>query len=232
MEKIIDSKKVFVCVVFHHSQKIRPNGSDVIMQFCDSWRKHKFPYTLVVLDNESDISYDEHLKDIPHHFIRVDNQISNGGLTGAWNQLCKYAVDNGAEIITGFNDDVILNDTFNYYISSITDDNKVYAPLTNGIAGGPWQFQKTDGVKNGFRYKSNIINGFWFGFTRKLFLDKNIDGILFSNKYAPSMDSWGGQEFVFQKWNKLFNTECITIGDCWLEHTKLRAWKNARKKYS
>ena len=228
----MEDKKVFVCVVFHHSQQIRPTGSDVIMQFCDSWRTHKFPYKLVVLDNESDISYDTHLKDIEHHFIRVDNQEENGGLTGAWNQLCKYAIENGAEIITGFNDDVVLNNTFNDYIKCITDDNTVYAPLTNGIIGGPWQFQKANGVKNGFRHKSDIINGFWFGFTRKLFLDKNVNGVLFSPQYSNRMNNWGGQEFVFQKWNKLFNTECITIGDCWLEHTKLRSWKAAQTHYN
>jgi hypothetical protein len=226
-----DNKKVFVCVVFHHSQNIRPNGSDVIMEFCDAWRKHKFPYTLCILDNESDISYDTHLKDIEHHMIRVDDQNRNGGLTGAWNQLCRYAVDAGAEIITGFNDDVMLNGTFNEFIKHITDDNTVYAPLTNGLGGGPWQFQRSDDPKPGFRHTSNIVNGFWFGFTRKLFLDKNVKGDLLSKKYSSVMDNWGGQEFVFSGWHREFNTHCITIGDCWLEHTKLRSWKTAQNTY-
>jgi hypothetical protein len=228
---MINNKKVFVCVVFHHSQTIRPNGSDVIMQFCDAWRLNNFPYTLCVLDNESDISYDTHLKDIEHHMIRVDDQNQNGGLTNAWNQLCSYAVDNGAEIITGFNDDVILNETFNDFIKNITDDNTVYAPLTNGIAGGPWQWQRADKPKPGFRYTSNIVNGFWFGFTRKLFLDKNVNGVLFSKKYSSVMDDWGGQEFVFSGWNDEFGTNCVTVGDCWLDHTKLRSWKRAKDTY-
>jgi len=224
----MNTKNVFVCVVFHHSDDIRPNGSDVIMEFCDSWRKSKLPYTLVVLDNESDISYAEHLKGIPHHYMRVDNQVENGGLTGAWNQLAKFAYENGADIITGFNDDIQFNDTFHKYVESITDDNTVYAPLTNGIAGGPWQWQKSNGVKHGYRYESNIVNGFWFGFTSKFYEDKSENGVLFDVKITSDMDDWAGQEFMFPYWSKKYNTRCLTIGDCWLHHTKLRAWKVAR----
>jgi GT2 family glycosyltransferase len=227
---MIDPKKIFVCVVFHHSE-LRERGSEVIMDFCDSWRAHMFPYTLVILDNSSTIDYTEHLKGIDHHFIRVENEVANGGITGAWNQLCRYAGDNGAEIITGFADDVVLNPTFNDYITSITDDNTLYAPLTDGISGGPWQFQKSNTVKPNYTHSSDIVNGFWMGFTRKFYLDKVDNGELFPKNQIPEMDDWAGQEFIFPYWCRVYGTQCITIGDCWLKHTKLRSWKMAREVY-
>lgn len=229
---MINNENVYVCVVFHHSE-IRKQGKDVIKEFCDSWRENKFPYKLVILDNASEFDYTDYLMDIEHHMIRVDDE-SISGITGAWNTLCEYAYANGADIITGFSDDVIFDKSFTKFIDSINDNNIVYAPLTNGIVGGPWQFQKSNKAKPGYKHTSNVLNGFWMGFTRKFYEDKNQKGKLFISGLKSggiTMDKWAGQEAMFYYWNSKYNTKCITIGDCWLEHTKLRSWKEARKRY-
>src|SRR6056300_1131830 len=106
MEQV--DKKVFVCIVFHHSH-LRPQGEQMAKEFCDSWRASDLPYKLIVVDNESTCDYSQYLVGIDHHFIRVDNQKEAKGVTGAWNTACEYSVNHGADIITGFADDVHLN---------------------------------------------------------------------------------------------------------------------------
>lgn len=229
----LDNSKIFVCIVFHHSD-LRPEGEQMAKEFLTAWKTKKFPYSLVILDNESTCSYEQYLDGIEHHFIRIDNQLESGGITGAWNQMCQFAINQRAEVITGFNDDVKLDETFYKFIEAIVDDNTVYAPVTNGIAGGPWQFQKSNKAKPGYKHTSNVLNGFWMGFTRKFYEDKNQNGEIFIpglKSGGITMDKWAGQEVMFYHWNSKYNTKCITIGDCWLEHTKLRSWKNAKKRY-
>ena len=222
------NKKVYVCTVFHHSD-LRPQGEQMAKEFCDSWRESNTPYKLVVIDNESTCSYSKYLFGIDHHFIRVDDQKQSEGITGAWNTACKYSVEQGADIITGFADDVHLNPTLEVFVDAITDDNTVYAPMTNGV-GGPWApFQKSDKPVPGFRKQVKWVNGFWLGFTGKLWKDKHVDGKLFDLAATPSMDFWAGQEFMMPIWKEKYGTKVEVIGDAWLHHTKLRSWKEARR---
>jgi len=44
------------------------------------------------------------------------------------------------------------------------------------------------------------------------------------------MDFWAGQEFMMPVWTSKYGTKVEVIGDAWLHHTKLRSWKQARKK--
>jgi len=227
MEQV--EKKVFVCTVFHHSH-LRPQGKQMEKEFCDSWRDSDLPYKLIVVDNESTCDYSQYLVGIDYHFIRVDNQKEAKGITGAWNTACEYSVNHGADIITGFADDVHLNPTLKTFVDSIEDDNTIYAPLTNGV-GGPWaSFQKSDQPKPGFRKSVKWVNGFWLGFTSQFWKDKQVDRNLFDFNATKSMDFWAGQEFMMPVWTSKYGTKVEVIGDAWLHHTKLRSWKQARKK--
>lgn len=229
---MIEDKNIFVCIVLHHSD-LRPEGYQMAVEFRDSWKKYNFPYSLVILDNQSSCEYQDVFKGIDHHFIRVDDQVKAGGITGAWNHICKYAIDMGAEIITGFNDDVKLNETFPVFIDAIKDDNTIYGPLTDGIRSGPWQEQKSQTTRPGWVGQINTLNGFWIGFTRRFYLDKVEEGKLFiKGKYRfANLNDWSGQEAMFDHWRQKYKTVCKIIGDCWIEHTKLRAWTNAKAKY-
>jgi hypothetical protein len=219
--------KVHVGVVFHHS-KLRPQGKQVAKEFCDSWRRLQLPYKLVVVDNQSTVDLEPHLKEIDYELIRVEDQKLANGITGAWNTICKRSVEAGADIITGFADDVQLNETFRTYVDAIQDHNTIYAPLTNGV-GGPWtSFQKSDGPRPGYRKKVEWVNGFWLGFTSTFWEEKNVNGELFDLNATSKMDAWAGQEFMMPVWRKRYGTEVEVVGDCWLYHTKLRSWKQAR----
>jgi hypothetical protein len=228
----LDNSKVFVCIVLHHSD-LRPEGEQMAEEFFTAWKNGNFPYSLVVLDNESTCSYEKYLDGIDHHFIRIDDQLANGAITGAWNQVCKFAIDQGAEIITGFNDDVKLDQTFPKFIEAIVDHNTVYGPVTNGIKSGPWQSQKSSSTKPGWTSTVRTLNGFWIGFTRNFYLDKAIDSELFIRGQYSSMNlnDWSGQEAMFDHWKSKFSTQCKIIGDCWINHTKLRSWTKAKERY-
>jgi len=225
---MVTPDKVFVCVVFHHSE-LRPEGLQMAENFCKAWKDSNMNYQLVVLDNESTCGYNC-LKSIPHHFIRIDNQVEHEGITGAWNTLCEYAYRQGAEIITGFADDVQLNNSFQDYIEAIQDTNTVYAPITDGMMM-TWGFQKAKEIRPGYRYKSTTLNGFWLGFTREFYEQKAINQKLFDIN-DPHIGYWHGQEHMLQVWNKKHGTIGEVIGDCWIHHTKVRSWKRAREKFN
>ena len=229
MDKLGRESKTFVCVVFHHSE-LRPEGEQMAINFVESWKKLELPFQLVVLDNESTISFGC-LNDIDHHYIRVDNQIESGGCTGAWNILCKYAIDNGAEKIMGFADDVKVNNSLLKFNDAITDDNTLYGPLTDGV-NPPFVGQIATEPKFGFRQETNLINGFWLGFTTQFWLDKNVNDELFIEMKNPLIDKWAGQELMLSVWKRKYGTVGLIIGDCWIHHTKIRSWKRARHEYN
>ena len=221
--------KTFVCVVFHHS-KLRPQGLQMAENFCKSWKDTKLPFHLIVLDNESDVEY-ECINDIDHTFIRINNQLEIGGCTGAWNILCQYAIDSGADKIMGFADDVIVNNSLLKFNEFIVDDNTLYGPLTDGQVNHLFYQQKSNKCIPNLHKKTDLLNGFWLGFTRNFWLDKNINGDLFIQMKNPLIDKWAGQELMLSVWRNKYDTRGMIIGDCWIHHSKIRSWKNARQFY-
>jgi len=112
----------FICVVFHHSH-LRTEGYDIAKEFYQSWKDCKFRMNLVILDNESTCNF-EFIDTTECDYIRIDNQEANGGITGAWNTVVKYAIDKGARVVMGFNDDVILNDSLEVLATNTIDSIK------------------------------------------------------------------------------------------------------------
>lgn len=223
---MIDKSKVFVCVIFHQS-KLRPRGYEMAENFCNAWKHHNMPYQLIVLDNESDCQY-ECLEGIEHTFIRIDDQMKTGGVTGGWNLMYKHAYDNGAEIITGFADDVQLNDTFHMLIQQTISDDIIYAPITDGMKAEIWPKQYSRQVLPGQTFNVSSINGFWMSFTRKFWETRQVENELFPMKNEPYLDKWASQEKIIDTWINKGHTSAVVIGDCWIHHTKLQSWREAR----
>lgn len=197
-------------------------------QFISSWVESKLPYDLIILDNQSDVTFDR-LKEVKHTYIRIDDQIKIGGITGAWNILIKTAYDSGADIITGFADDVKINTSLSKLVEHTVDDNTIYVPLTDGMLD-IWPHQKSNGPKSNSVVEVKNINGFWMSFTRVFYEKRNVKADLFDLS-RKEIDRWSRQENMLNVWNETNKTYAKVIGDCWIHHTKLRSWREARNKY-
>lgn len=221
-------EEVYVCVVFHHSE-LRPRGLEMANQFIDSWIASNLGYKLIVLDNESTIEYPK-LREVEHTFIRIDNQNFNGGVTGAWNDIIKLAVEKGAKVITGFADDVKVNKSLQLLINSVRDHNTIYVPLTDGMID-VWPLQKSDNPKPNFVKEVKSFNGFWMAFSNEFFNRRHINGSLFDLS-RKEIGKWNTQENALGIWKEKVPTKAVIIGDCWLHHTKLRSWRQARDRFN
>lgn len=221
----------FICVVFHHSH-LRTEGYNIAKEFYQSWKDCKFRMNLVILDNESTCNFD-FIDTTECDYIRIDNQEANGGITGAWNTIVKYAIDKGARVVMGFNDDVVLNDSLEVLATNTIDSNKIYVPVTDGMHDA-WIEQKSETFKKGYRLTVKSINGFFMSFTSDFWKQKAVDDKLFIHhkfENGEYIDDWAGQELMLWLWNAKYNTDADIIGDCWIHHKKLRSWKKARKYY-
>lgn len=225
------NRNIVLCVVFHHSE-MRTRGYEMAKEFYTSWESLKVKPKLIILDNESNCDFD-FIDTTECNFIRIDDQVSFGGITSAWNLLCKEAVKSGAEVIMGFNDDIILNDSIMTLAERTVDDNTVYVPITNGMHPA-WPHQKSDGIKKDFVKNIDSVNGFFLSFTSNFWIQKSIDGDLFVRtkfKDGYGITDWEGQELMLRVWKPKFGTSAKIIGDCWIFHHKLRSWKNAKNRY-
>jgi hypothetical protein len=227
----MSSLNVALCTVFHHSD-MRLNGYDVAKNFYKSWEQLNYKVNLIILDNESTCEFD-FVDTKKCTFIRIDNQLESGGITGAWNRLCREAIKIDSDIIMGFNDDIILNDSLQYLAEATIDDNKLYVPVTNGMLP-PWVNQISNKRIEGYRKVTNFVNGFFMSFTSNFWKHKSINNDLFIKKRitnSDKIDEWQGQELMLWVWKDLHGTMGEIVGDCWLHHEKLRSWKKARDKY-
>ena len=225
-----DPKRVFVCIVLHHSDELRPQGGEAAVKFINAWRKHSMPYSLVVVDNASTYNF-KCLSEVDHHFIRVDDQ-SKTGITGAWNLAIKFAYDQGAEIITGFSDDVEVDDTFHAFIDAIQDDNTIYGPLSTAPTFVTEQTSRK--IRPGSTVDVKVLHGFWLGFTRGFFETKHVEWSLFDTSVQNTtrkVGRWGGQEYMMEVWKRKHQTVCRVVGDCLLHHSRINAWSKAHRKY-
>jgi glycosyltransferase involved in cell wall biosynthesis len=135
--------KIGLCITNHSSQKIRPYGRDLLVNAFQSFIKNcKYNFEIIIVDNQSDFRLDnsshELLTNSNVHYIYVEDQWKRG-LTGAWNEGIKKAVELNCDIILNSNDDLIFNESINDFIEKIIlnehKDISVFGPLTNGVNG-------------------------------------------------------------------------------------------------
>lgn len=150
-------------------------------------------------------------------YIRIDDQHKNGGLTGAWNKGIDLCIQNECEIIFIMNDDILINETWEHFVSSIVDENVIYGPITNN-PGTAWINKSRRRVLNHLFNKSEkkqyshngrsrdenpvkvgFVNGFCFGCTTKTFISNMFDDKYYFNPAFP----FEGNETEFQI--RLFN---------------------------
>lgn len=224
----INPKDVYVCVVFHSSE-LRPRGLEIANQFIDSWIASDLGYNLIVLDNQSTDKFDR-LQEIPHTFVRVEDQNKNGGITGAWNDIIKLAINKGGKVITGFADDVKINTSLKALVEATVDDDTVYVPLTDGMLD-IWPHQKSNQIKPNYTKQVKTINGFWMSFTEEFYRKRQVEGKLFDFS-RKEIGKWDKQENALNLWNESHKTFAVVVGDCWLHHTKLRSWREARDRFN
>ena len=222
--------KVGIVVTTHYSKELRPQGATLIGNFVDSV-KHVlqnstsiFEYKIYIYDNSSTQSIGITSSDTCELYY-VEDQTKRG-LTGTWNDGAKRAIEDGCDVVLISNDDVQVNTTVDTFVNNILEHrdsrNSIYGPLSNGILSGVQRARKpTYGWYNLTGNVHNMVNGFFFGFTKEFYERfKDEDGNLFNEDYP-----WGGNEEVFQKriWEQ--GGMSWVDGHCWIFHRKLRGWK-------
>jgi glycosyltransferase involved in cell wall biosynthesis len=244
--------KVGLVITNHSSQKIRPYGRDLLINAFQSFSKTcKYDFEIVIVDNQSDDklnSTHDLLKNSNVHYIYVEDQWKRG-LTGAWNEGIKKAVELNCDIILNSNDDLIFNESINSFIEKIISnehkDVSVFGPLTNGVNGSFVKIQYSENTNpslskeilaNGWE---GFVSGFFFGFTKNFYKKfAYSDGDLFAefdkfdksyiHKYAGDCGKWGGQEMEILRF-KESGGKVFVIGECWIYHLKKRDWNKARQ---
>jgi len=234
--------KIGFVVTNHQSQKIRPQGRELLNAFIKSLEEScSYPFELYVVDNGSEEPLEESEK---HHTVEIKDQ-SIGGLTYAWNLGIQTAYEDGCDLIFNVNDDLTINESINTMIDIILnhEENEVaiYGPLTNGDGGNHDRLQTRNPLVAGERVYETTeldggwmdmqgypLNGFFYAFKRDVVEKFAVDGFLFSQDIR---DAWGSQE------RELFlravpqGLKMFIIEPCIIEHTKLRHWRDARTSY-
>lgn len=226
--------KVGVVVTAHYSEELRPQGDILIQNFVTSVKNvlqdstSVFEYKIYLYDNASTKSIGITPSESCEIYY-VSSQTERG-LTGTWNDGVSRAIEDECDIVIVSNDDVQVNTTVDTFVNNILEHrdsrNSVYGPLSDGILGGVQRARKpTYGWYNLTGNESNMVNGFFFGFTKEFYERfKDGGGSLFNEDYP-----WGGNEEEFQKriWKQ--GGKSWVDGHCWVAHKKLRGWKQLMK---
>lgn len=209
--------KIGIIVVYHNfvNKFILPCLNSIL----DNVKCEKF---IGVFDNESDHNETYKVADFcstnnDFIYIRIDDQNKNGGLTGAWNKGIDLCIQKECNIIFIINDDILINDTWRFFVSSIVNDNVIYGPVSNK-PGHAWvnrsrrwtlnhllnhsekrQYANKGKSRNENPEEVGFVNGFCFGCTTKTFVNNMYDNKHYFNPNFP----FGGNETEFQL--RLFN---------------------------
>jgi hypothetical protein len=218
--------KIGIVVTTHYSENLRPNGNELIQNYCQSAQCINYPFTVYVYDNAST----KKLNGINYPYvkvIRVEDQTLRG-LSGTWNDGIQLAIKDNCDLIIISNDDIILNNSVNTFIKNIYNHEynniSMYGPVSNGILCGIQLQPKpvNNIIELTGNLHSNMLNGFFFGFMKNFYYNfKMLNGNLIDEVNFP----WGGNEEELQPriWKQ--GGRSFVIGHCHLFHHKIRGWK-------
>ena len=235
--------KIGLTVTTHRSKKIRPNGAELLNIFFNSFRnsKFKYDYCFYVADNQSETEFD-YPSDLNIKSFYIKDQSKNG-LTGAWNLSLHEAYMDGCDILWNFNDDIEFTEYTNKFIEGIlryeNRDNTIFGPLTDN--GGYKNINQALQPSKGYTklkikpnvWDGNVLNGFSFGFTNKVYEKYRYNENQFfpiKHKLNSGDGTWGGQEGYFAI-KAADGLEQVLINECWIRHTKLKSYRKARNIY-
>ena len=235
--------KIGLTVTTHRSEKLKPNGSHLLNSFFDSFRKCNFnyDYCFYVADNQSEIPFD-YPTDLNIKSYYIEDQ-SKTGITGAWNLSLYEAYMDGCNILWNFNDDIEFTEYTNKFIEGIINyknkDNAVFGPLTNN--GGHKCKNYSKAPSKGYTilktkpniWDDNMLNGFSFGFTRKVYEKyryKENQFFPIKHKLNHGDGKWGGQEGYFAI--KIADgLQLVLVNECWIYHEKFKSYVKVRNEY-
>lgn len=171
------------------------------------------------------------------HYIYINNQNKNGGLTGTWNQGIDLCLKNNCEVICLSNDDLKFGNSIYHIINSAFNDKsglKYYGPLSNnpGVGITCKRNQKSNRPKNlnNFICKNNNkphqLNGFFMVFPKKSLLKNKFNNKFYFNPRFP----FGGNE---NEWFRRFKSKGgkpIVVPRTFIFHYKFKSWRGKNNK--
>lgn len=187
------------------------------------------------------------------HFIYINDQKKNGGLTGTWNQGISLCIKKNCETIILSNDDLVVNYSVNDIIkyTQISQKKKIlkyFGPVSNnpgvGIGNRENQYainsthrkgEKIFIAKHPVTKQPSLLNGFFLSFPVHV-LEKNFySKSIHSNKnknlsntiyFNPDYPFGGNEVEWFDRFSKKFNGKGIVIPQCFVYHDKLKTWRS------
>ena len=128
---------VGVACTTHCSDKINPKGHEALKLCLESFVDSiDVNFKFIIIDNSSTSKFSHSLLKEPNiHYHYIEDQIKNGGLTGAWNLGIRKCYEEGCDVILNSNDDIIFNPSINNFILSIFhcpfQDVSLFGPVCN-----------------------------------------------------------------------------------------------------
>ena len=211
-----------------HKSSINPTGHADLLLCIKTFKRYiDHEYSIFIVDNSSDKNLQKDFQHKVENYTYIDDQLKNGGLTGAWNLVVKQCYDDGCDIILNSNEDVKFRPTINSFINKIyKHKNKgvgLYGPITSrsGLSTDHQARSIDDENDNIIEVHDYALNGFFLGFTRDFYTKFHQDGDIFSTQ---KRDMWGGQEVELHSRNTPKGMRSFIVENSFIHHTKHRSW--------
>jgi GT2 family glycosyltransferase len=219
--------KVGLAVTAHKSS-INPTGHADLFLCIETFKRYiDYEYSIFIVDNSSTENLQKQFQNKEENYTYIDDQIKNGGLTGAWNLAVKQCYNDRCDIILNSNEDVEFRSTINSFINKIEmhENNNIglYGPITSRSSlSTDHQARNIEDEKDNIIEMNNYaLNGFFVGFTRDFYEKFNVDGNIFSTQ---KRDMWGGQEVELHSRNTPKGMKSFIIENSFIHHKKHRSW--------
>ena len=184
----------------------------------------------IVLDLMNQYNNDEAYKG-KIQVIYIEDQISNGGLTGTWNQGIDLCFKNNCDVIILSNDDILFDRSINniiWYCYKNKDQMKYFGPTSNNP--GADRFNTCQYALSPEKYEPRLalyknfpcnLNGFFMVFSKHVLIKNKYN----SDYYFDPKYPFGGNEMEwFERFVQKSGIGCV-IPETFIYHFKLATWR-------
>ena len=188
----------------------------------------------IVLDLMNQYNNDEAYKG-KIQVIYIEDQISNGGLTGTWNQGIDLCLKNKCDIIILSNDDILFDSSINNILWSCyksKDEMKYFGPTSNNPGADRFNVcqyslspEKCEPRLALYKNFPCNLNGFFMVFSKKVLIQNKYN----SQYYFDPKYPFGGNEM---EWFKRFTKKRgigFIVPETFIYHYKLCSWRKHSK---